>query len=189
MKLIELIEPNTDRLKLRQWRMSDREVFAELNASSKVMEFFPKRLDRTESDAAAERCQALIAERGWGLWAVELKLTEAFIGFVGLNVPAPELPISPCVEIGWRLAEEHWGMGYATEAARAALEVGFLSLGLQEIVAFAAKANIRSRAIMEKLGMRHSGETFGHPHVPENSELHKQYLYRLGRDNWQASNA
>lgn len=116
-----LIEFDTERLRLRQWRTADRQPFAALNADpKKVMEFFPSTLSRTDSDAMAERCQALITERGWGFWALEAKRDNEFIGFVGLHVPAPGLPFSPCVEVGWRLAAKHWGNGLATEAARGA---------------------------------------------------------------------
>ena len=180
----ELIEFETERLWLRQWRASDRESFAALNADPKVMEFFPALLGRTESDAMANRCQALIAERGWGFWAVESKTTHEFIGFVGLHTPAPELPFSPCVEVGWRLAVTHWGKGFATEAARGALRIGFERLGLPEIVSSTTVHNIRSRAVMERLGMRQEAETFEHPAIPAGSALRKHCLYRLSRGQW-----
>lgn len=112
------IEFETERLFMRQWRPSDRAPFAELNADPRVMEYFPAPLERDESNALADRCQALIEQRGWGFWAVELKASAEFIGFLGLHVPIAELPFSPCVEIGWRLAFQHWHKGLATEAAR-----------------------------------------------------------------------
>lgn len=171
-----LIEHTTTRLLLRQWRSSDRAPFAELNADPRVMEFFPSRLTREQSDAMADRCETLISERGWGLWAVELKASGSFIGYVGLHVPAAELPFSPCTEVGWRLAYDYWGHGYATEAARAALSVGFELLGLQEIVSFTAVVNVRSRAVMQRLGMKESG-FFEHPSVPAGSFLRKHCLY------------
>ncbi len=152
--MAELIEFDTGRLRLRQWRAADRMPFAALNADPRVMEFFPAPLDHIESDTMADRCQSLITERGWGFWAVEIKKTREFIGFVGLHTPDPDLPFSPCVEIGWRLAFCYWGKGFATEAARGALRVGFESLGLPEIVSFTAVGNLRSRAVMERLGMR-----------------------------------
>lgn len=164
--MAELIERNTERLRLRQWCTVDREPFAALNADPKVMEFFPAPLDRATSDSMADRCQSLIAERGWGFWAVETWETREFIGFVGLHISAPELPFSPCVEVGWRLAFQHWGKGFASEAAREALRVGFEFLGLREIVSFTAVRNLRSRAVMERLGMREATDTFEHPHVP-----------------------
>jgi RimJ/RimL family protein N-acetyltransferase len=185
--MLELIEFDTERLRLRQWCAADREPFAELNADPKVMEFYPALLNRAESDAMANRCEALIAERGWGFWAVETKSMHEFIGFVGLHTPAPELPFSPCVEVGWRLAVRHWGKGFATEAARGALRVGFERLGLSEIVSFTSTGNIRSRAVMERLGMHGTVETFEHPNIPVGSVLRKHCLYRLSRGQWVAN--
>lgn len=176
--MTELIEVETERLWLRQWRLDDREPFAAMNADPQVMEFFPAPLDRAASDAMADRCQLLIEERGWGFWAAECKETHEFVGFVGLHTPSDELPFSPCVEVGWRLAFHHWGKGFASEAAKEALHVGFHVLGLREIVSFAAVGNIRSRAVMERLGMRESG-TFEHPQAPEGLGLRQHCLYRL----------
>lgn len=181
--MTELIEFETERLRLRQWHDSDREPFAALNADPKVMAFFPALLTRAESDAMADRCQALIAERGWGFWAVETKATREFIGFVGLHAVAPELPFAPGVEIGWRLAVKHWGKGFATEAAGGALRVGFEQLGLPEIVSFTAVGNMRSRAVMERLGMLEAKETFEHPKIPVGHVLRTHCLYRLSRGN------
>lgn len=184
MKKTEIIDIETERLRLRQWCPADYEPFAMLNADSKVMEFFPATLTQTESDAFAVRCQSLIAERGWGFWAVEIKSTREFIGFVGLHIPAAELPFSPCVEVGWRLAAQYWGRGYATEAARAALRIGFEQLRLSEIVSFTSIYNLRSRAVMEKLEMHEAETTFEHPHVPMDCILRKHCLYRLSREQW-----
>lgn len=174
----ELIEVDTARLRLRQWQDTDRAPFAALNADPRVMAYFPTLLTRGESDAMAARCQSLIAERGWGFWAVEEKASGAFIGFVGLHSPSAELAFSPCVEIGWRLAFAHWGKGYASEAARAALRVGFDLLGLREIVSFTTLHNRRSRALMERIGMRASG-SFDHPQLPAGSHLRRHCLYRI----------
>ena len=182
--MAELIEFGTERLCLRQWKHSDRESFAELNADPKVMAYFPTRLDRAGSDQLADRCAALIAERGWGLWAAETRGNGNFIGYVGLHVPNVELPFSPCVEVSWRLASLYWGQGYATEAARGALKVGFERLGLPEIVSFTTVHNGRSRAVMERLGMRKSAITFDHPAVPYESGLTQHCLYRLLREQW-----
>jgi len=178
---VKPIEIETARLRLRQWRDSDLEPFAALNADPAVMEFFPSVLSRAESDALAARIRAAIAERGWGLWAVEAPGVSPFAGFVGLQSPPPSLPVSPCVEIGWRLAAEHWGKGFASEAARAALGVGFERLGLHEIVSFTSVINRRSRAVMERIGMRFDGETFEHPNVPAGSPLRTHVVYRLAR--------
>jgi len=181
----QIIEFETDRLRLRQWLPADREPFAALNADPNVMEFFPAILDRAASDAIADRCESLIAERGWGFWAAEEKESGQFIGFVGLHTPSPELPFSPCVEIGWRLATRYWNKGFATEAARGALRVGFELLRLKEIVSFTAVRNLRSRAVMEKLGMAEAPGTFEHPHLAEGHALRLHCLYRLSREQWQ----
>lgn len=178
-----IIERETERLRLRQWQAADRVPFAALNADARVMEFFPSPLTRDESDALAARCQSLIEVRGWGLWAVETKESQAFIGFVGLHTPAAELPFSPCVEVGWRLACPYWGRGFASEAAREAVRVGFERLGLREIVAFTALGNLRSRAVMERIGMRLSG-TFEHPHVAAETGLRQHCLYRLSYNDY-----
>jgi RimJ/RimL family protein N-acetyltransferase len=183
----------TDRLLLREWRDSDREPFARLNADPRVMEFFPATQSRTESDEAVERIRESFRERGWGFWAVEVPGVSPFIGFIGLSQTPPHIPVSPCVEIGWRLAAEHWGKGYASEGARAALEFGFANQRLAEIVAFTAAPNRRSRAVMERLGMHFSGETFEHPRIPEGSPLRTHVVYRLrstsARNPSTASNA
>jgi len=180
---MKIIEFETDRLRLRQWRTTDREPFAQLNADPKVMEFFPTTLDREASDAMINRCQSIIAEKGWGFWAASIKESDAFIGFVGLHIPSPKLPFSPCVEIGWRLAFQYWGKGFASEAARGALRVGFELLNLSEIVSFTAIGNLRSRAVMERLGMG-KVSTFEHPNVPVGNRLRPHCLYRLAREQW-----
>jgi RimJ/RimL family protein N-acetyltransferase len=119
----------TPRLRLRVWREEDLESFAALNADPRVMEYFPSMLDRAGSDALAACIREHFAARGFGLWAVEAPGVAPFIGFVGLAVPTFEAPFMPCVEIGWRLAFEHWGKGYATEAAFAVLADAFGRLG------------------------------------------------------------
>jgi RimJ/RimL family protein N-acetyltransferase len=180
----KVIEFETERLRLRQWLPADREPFAAMNADPRVMEFFPATLDRAASDAMADRGESLIAERGWGFWATEIKQDARFIGFVGLHMTAPELPFPPCVEIGWRLAFQHWGKGFATEAARGCLHVGFEQLNLPEIVSFTTVGNIRSRAVMKRLGMREDVATFEHPKIPAGHPLRPHCLYRLSRDQW-----
>jgi RimJ/RimL family protein N-acetyltransferase len=180
-----MIELETPRLRLRQWRDSDLEPFAQLNADPEVMEFFPRRLDRETSDAVARRLRDAIAERGWGLWAAEQRASGQFIGFIGLQPPAAQLPFSPCVEIGWRLARAYWGKGYATEGARECLRAGFEQIGLQEIVSFTALGNRRSRAVMERLGMvEDAAGAFEHPSVPDGRPVRAHCLYRLGRERW-----
>lgn len=179
-----IIEFETPRLRLRQWRESDREPFAALNADAAVMEFFPAPIGRAASDASIDAWQSDFASRGWSNWAAEVRETRDFIGFVGLSVPRRVLPFSPCVEIGWRLARAHWGRGYATEAACGALRVGFERLGLSEIVSFTSIRNLRSRAVMERIGMRDAHEDFEHPGVPEGHPLRLHCLYRLQRTHW-----
>jgi RimJ/RimL family protein N-acetyltransferase len=176
---MEQVIVQTAQLRLRPWRAEDKAPFRALNADPRVMQFFPALLSAAESDAMAERCQALIAQHGWGFWAVECKTTQAFIGMVGLHAQPDALPFSPCVEIGWRLAHACWGRGYASEAATAALRFGFDTLGLEQIVAFTAIGNLRSRAVMERIGMREDGPGFGHPALPANHPLHRHSLYRI----------
>jgi RimJ/RimL family protein N-acetyltransferase len=183
--MTELIELDTDRLYLRQWIEADKAPFAMLNADERVMKYFPSILDRATSDAMVDRVQTGIIDRGWGLWAVELKEDKQFIGFVGLSIPSAELPFSPCVEVGWRLAFPYWGKGYASEAARCALAFGFDRLCLSEIVSFTAIENQRSRAVMERLGMNLADETFEHPSLPVGHPLREHCLYRLSREKWQ----
>ncbi|HWF39968.1 MAG TPA: GNAT family N-acetyltransferase, partial [Candidatus Acidoferrales bacterium] len=119
------MEIETDRLILRRWKSSDVEPFVSLNADPRVMEFFPATLSRTETEAMISTVEERIGRDGFGFWAAELKEPKSFIGFIGLNVPGYPLPFSPCVEVGWRLAFDYWGKGYAKEGARAALVFGF----------------------------------------------------------------
>jgi RimJ/RimL family protein N-acetyltransferase len=181
------IEFETHRLLLRQWRAADREPLAALNADPVVMAHFPAPLTREESDAMADRCERLIADRRWGIWATEIKTTGEFIGAVGLHIPRDDLPISPCVEILWRLAQAHWGKGFATEAARGALHIGFEVLRLPAIVSYTVPANTRSRAVMERLGMQMDAATFALPGVPEGHIFRTLCNYRLSRDSWFSS--
>lgn len=174
-------EITTKRLRLRQWKVEDYSPFFQLNSDPQVMEYFPACLDRSASDALAKRIRGLIDKRGWGFWAVEVVDSQTFIGFVGLHIPSDNLPFNPCVEIGWRLAAEHWGKGYATEAARAALAFGFGELQLEEIVSFTALPNLRSQRVMKKLGMKRESATFLHPGVPDHNPLKEHCLYRLSR--------
>jgi RimJ/RimL family protein N-acetyltransferase len=172
----------TQRLYLRLWRDEDLPAFAALNADPRVMEFFPKVLDRAESDARVTGIRDHVSRHGFGQWAVEVPGVADFIGFVGLSMPLFQAHFTPCVEVGWRLAREHWGHGYATEAARAALDYGFGPLGLREIVSFTVPANRRSRAVMERIGMTRSpADDFDHPALPEGHPLRRHVLYRVIR--------
>lgn len=171
----------TERLLLRTWRDDDLPLFAALNADPRVMQHFPARLAVRESDEAAARIRQEFSERGFGRWAVEIPGEAAFIGFAGLSVPRFEAHFTPCVEIGWRLAADYWGRGYATEAARAAIEDGFRRLPLQDVVSFTVPANGASRRVMEKLGMTHDPrDDFDHPLLPGHP-LQRHVLYRLRR--------
>ena len=163
----------TRRLVLRQWREEDREPFAALNADPVVMEHFPAPMTREASDAFVDFNIATIAARGWGLWAVEAN--GELIGFVGLNEPN----FRPGVEIGWRLAREAWGHGYATEAARAVLAFARDELGLDEVISFTSTTNVRSQRVMERIGMTHDpADDFDHPRV-DDPRLRRHVLYRL----------
>ncbi|SUW63874.1 Acetyltransferase (GNAT) family [Buttiauxella agrestis] len=172
------MEYHTERLILRRWKQSDREPFAALNANPEVMRYFPSTRTREESDKMVNAVEQIIAEKGWGLWAVEEKSSGEFIGFVGLNIPGYELPFSPVIEIGWRLDKPFWGKGYAPEAAIKALEIGFEQFGMTEIVAFTALENLPSQRVMEKIGMTRC-EEFDHPMLAEHHPLRRHILYRI----------
>ena len=174
----------TDRLVLRQWKDEDLEPFADLNADTEVMRYFPYTYTQEQSNAIAKTCHDLIAERGWGLWAIETLDTGEFIGFTGLHVPSPELPFSPCVEIGWRLRKEFWGKGYATEAARASLWFAFEVLLFPEIVSFASVVNRPSIRVMEKIGMTDQHRNFRYHLVPKDHVLEEHVLYAMKRREW-----
>lgn len=180
----------TERLILRQWRQEDLEAFAKLNADPKVMEYFPSILSKEESDQMAKRMETRIAERGWGWWAVSVPRIAEFIGFIGLNNVDQSnflAHFTPAIEIGWRLASDYWGKGYATEGAKAVLAYGFENLNLEEIVSFTAVQNMRSRRVMERIGMHYNpGDDFDHPKLPEGHPLRKHVLYRLNQEEWNA---
>ncbi len=177
-----MIVLTTERLLLRRWNPSDREPFARLNADPRVMEFMPSLLSRAQSDALILQMEANFDLRGFGLCAVELRADGSFIGFVGLDVPRFEAAFTPCVEIGWRLSADHWGCGYATEGARAMLSHGFETLKLEALVSFTVPANLRSRRVMEKIGMTHDPtEDFDHPRLAPGNPLRRHVLYRYKR--------
>lgn len=162
--MIKVLE--TDRIALRTWTDEDFEPFAQLNADPEVMKYFPEVLDRAQSDALARRIRDQLQSEGFGLWALEVE--GRFAGFVGLNRTTFETPMGPHVEIGWRLARWAWGRGLASEAASAALDLGFHSQGLDEIFSFTTATNSRSEAVMLRIGMtRRPDFDFDHPHTPE----------------------
>jgi RimJ/RimL family protein N-acetyltransferase len=178
-------ELRTQRLILRRWRLDDLAPFAALNADPRVMEHFPAPYTFDETERMVARIEEHFRECGFGLWAVEIVDAAPFAGFIGLAVPRFAAHFTPCVEIGWRLAAEHWGQGYATEGAQAALQFGFKTLGLDEIVSFTAVENVRSRRVMEKIGMTHDAASdFDHPALPEGHRLRRHMLYRCSRHNW-----
>ena len=172
----------TERLLLRQWRDADLEPFAELNADPEVMEHFPAPLTRAESDRFAASIAERIETDGFGLWAAEILDTGGFVGFAGLLPVQFESHFTPAIEVGWRLARDHWGKGYATEGGKAAIGFGFDIVGLREIVSLAVPANVRSLRVMERIGMTHDlDDDFDHPRFPEGHRLRRHLLYRIKR--------
>ena len=173
-------EIKTERLLLRWWTPDDRDLFAEMNGDPRVAEHLPDVLARSQSDAFADRIEGHFEKHGFGLWAVEVSGVTPFAGFVGLSIPRFEAHFTPCVEVGWRLAHAYWGKGYATEAALAALDFGFRYAGLAEIVSFTVPENVRSRRVMERIGMtRDPAGDFDHPGLPEGHRLRQHVLYRI----------
>ena len=159
-------ELRTERLVLRGWTEADRALFAEMNADPVVMEHFPSTMTREQSDAFVERIEANFEQHGFGLWVVDV-FGEGFAGFTGLLVPRFHVDwmderAEPVVEVGWRLRRDAWGHGYASEAARAAVRFGFEEGGLDEIVSFTVVGNLRSQAVMQRLGMSRL-TTYDHP--------------------------
>ncbi|MFT0693293.1 GNAT family N-acetyltransferase [Acinetobacter bereziniae] len=174
----------TDRLLLRQWQPSDLEAFAKITSNPEVMQFFPKILNRQQSDELANQIKYLIEIKGWGLWAVELLETQELIGCIGLHPQASKFDFSPCIEIGWQLDPKFWNQGYATEGAHACLRFAFEELGFEEIVAFTAKHNFSSQKVMEKIGMRFSHD-FLHPDFDDHHPLREEKLYRIKKQDFQ----
>ena len=170
----------TERLLLRPWRDEDCRPYAALNADPAVRRWWSAgTLSRTESDAQADRLRRHIDDHGFGFWALEVPGVSPFIGFAGLLHVGDDMPFGPTIEAGWRLAREHWGHGYATEGARAALDDGFGRLGFPEIVAFAVEGNMASRRVMERIGMLHDPEDdFDHPLRPADDPMRRHVLYR-----------
>lgn len=169
----------TERLVLRQWHDEDLWNLVELNADPEVMEYFPAPMTADQSAEMLGIQQSLLEAGRPAYFAVDIWSTSTFIGFIGLNVPRFDAAFTPCVEISWRLTRESWGNGYATEGADAVLKYGFVTLGLPEIVAFTATGNVRSRAVMERLGMTHDyRDDFDHPSLPPGDPLERHVLYR-----------
>jgi RimJ/RimL family protein N-acetyltransferase len=176
-------EIRTERLLLRRWREGDLDPFAALNADPVVMEHFHHGV-RTRAETAdfMNRIEQEFEQRGFGLFAVEVPGVAPFVGFVGLHAATFEAPFTPAVEVGWRLARAHWGRGYATEAARAAVAFGFDRVGLEEIVSFTSVGNLRSQRVMQRIGMmRDADGDFDHPAVPTGHPIRPHVLYRIRR--------
>ena len=168
----------TPRLILREWQESDYEPFIALNADGSVMEFFPEVLSPEKTQAQIERITAHFEKYGFGFFALERRDNGQFIGFTGLAHVNFESHFTPCVEIGWRLNKPNWGLGFATEAAKACLEYGFSQLGLIEIYSFTSVHNTRSEQVMKKIGMLKERE-FDHPLLVKGSFLERHVLYKL----------
>jgi RimJ/RimL family protein N-acetyltransferase len=180
----------TERLLLRRWRGADHEPFAAINADPLVMEYYPAVLSRVRSDALIERFEAGFEEHGYGLWAVELPGERPLAGYVGLFSVEIDVAFAPAVELGWRLARECWGRGIASEAAGASIAFAFEELGLDELIAYTAVVNRRSRQLMERLGMtRDPAEDFRHPSREVNGRLAPHVLYRLAADDYKRAPA
>jgi RimJ/RimL family protein N-acetyltransferase len=170
----------TPRLHLRRWRETDRIPFQAINADPRVMEFMPGPLSPQQSDDLIARIEQHFDRHGFGLYAAELLEDKTLIGFIGLNIPSYDAPFMPAVEIGWRLAADYWGLGLATEGARAVVDRAFTTLQLSSLVSFTVSANLRSRRVMEKLGMTHDpADDFDHPSLPPGHRLRRHVLYRL----------
>ncbi|GEC34372.1 GNAT family acetyltransferase [Sinorhizobium fredii USDA 205] len=180
----------TPRLRIRNWREGDRGLFAEINSDPKVMEFFPFRRSRAESDALFDRNARTIRETGFGFFALALHNNDLPIGFCGLARTDLEPHLSAgTIEIGWRLALSHWGEGYVTEAALALLDHGFGERKLSEIVSFAVATNARSTAVMRPIGMRPDPlRDFDHPGVPDTrSHLKRHVLWAVTKKQWRTA--
>ncbi|HEY2551843.1 MAG TPA: GNAT family N-acetyltransferase [Streptosporangiaceae bacterium] len=169
---------STSRLLLRRWRDSDRAPYAALNADPEVMRHFPATLDRQASDASVDRIERLFEQQGFGLWALELRESGEFIGFTGLNPMPDGVPGAGGMEVGWRLASRAWHQGYATEAARAAVDVAFDGIGLPELWSMTAVLNLPSQAVMRRLGMA-PDSYFEHPALPHGHRLRPHVVFRL----------
>ncbi len=176
------LELHTKRCVLRQWKDSDVAAWCEMNADAEVRRYFPNVASDEQARGEALRRRDAVAQRGWGMWALEVPGMLPFAGFVGLAVPHYETAWIPAVEIGWRLMRSAWGRGLATEAAQAALDFGFTRLALNEIVAITVPSNMPSRRVMDRLGMvRDNAADFDHPRIDAGHPLQRHVLYRKRR--------
>ncbi|MBN9231863.1 MAG: GNAT family N-acetyltransferase [Legionella sp.] len=181
MKILE-----TQRLILRSFQMADLEAMATIDADPKVCEFLPALGTRENTTAGVQRIISHEQQKGFSLYAVELKTTHEMIGWIGLITPSFEAHFTPAIEIGWRLASQYWNQGYATEGARAVLDYAFTTLELEDVVSFTVEKNLASRRIMEKIGLHHDPkDNFNHPKLPGH-KLERHVLYRLNRSEYLA---
>lgn len=170
----------TERLGFRQWKEEDKIPFAKMNANTKVMKYFPNILSREQSDEFVDKITNHFIEHGYGLWAVEIKITQEFIGFIGFYNATFESYFTPCVEIGWRLDYKYWNKGYATEGAKACLKYGFNIIGLNDIYSFTSQLNEPSINVMKKIGLIEQG-AFNHPKVEKDNPLKSHVLYKIDK--------
>lgn len=176
---------STQRLILREWRDPDAAPYAALNADPRVREYFPSVLTKDQSDTEMGRIRAGYERDGFCMFAAELISTGEFIGFIGIQTVTYTIPMvaQPTVEIGWRLAHAYWGKGLATEGAAAALRYALDAVKLPEIIAITVPNNVRSRRVMEKIGMKHHPELdFEHPRLPEGHPMRRHVLYAVQRE-------
>lgn len=171
---------STARLKIRSWRDTDHQRYAEINADPRVREFLGATLTRPQSDAQISAFDAHERKHGFTFWAVELPTLEPCIGFIGLEITDYSAHFTPAIEIGWRLDPTYWGQGYASEGASAVLKYAFEKLGLEEIVAVTVPQNVKSQSVMNRLGMTYSpDDDFDHPDEEPGHPLQRSVLYRI----------
>ena len=173
----------SERLFFRKWKEEDIKIFSDMNSDPTVMEYFPKILTEKESKQLYEKIVMDLDKNSYGLWAVELKNSNQFIGFIGFNYTTFKSDFTPCLEIGWRIKKEEWGKGYATEGAKASLNYGYHELGLDEIYSFTSKINQRSEKVMIKIGLNKIGE-FEHPNIEEGNKLRRHVLYKIVKNEY-----
>lgn len=171
---------STERLCLRKWIESDIEVFIKMNSDPEVMKYFPQLSNEAETLAMVNRINIAFDKHGFGLWAVENKITKEFLGFTGFMIPQFESFFTPCVEIGWRFKNESWGQGFATEAAKACIDYGFHNLGFNKIVSFTSALNLKSERVMQRIGMTYVC-SFDHPKIEKENQLCRHVLYEISR--------
>ena len=178
----------TERLVLRQWREQDRAPFASMNADPEVMQYFPAIKNREQSDQNIDAFRDSLDQNGWGFWAAELRRSGEFIGFIGLKSQQTELPLSPCIEVGWRLRKQYWRQGYASEGALASLQFAFEQIAADQIVSVTPVLNLPSIGVMRKIGMIDAEQNFDHPAVASGHRLSEHVLYIITEDQWKAQN-